>query len=80
MPFSTYVFTLIGVSIASRKVRGGTGVHIAVGVLLILIYIFSIKITTVAATNAGMDARWAVWIPNILFGLVGLYIYKNAPK
>lgn len=80
MPFSTYVFTLIGVSLASRKVRGGTGVHIALGVVLILIYIFSIKLTTVAATNAGMDPRWAVWVPNILFGLVGLYIYHTAPK
>ena len=80
MPFSTYVFTLIGVSIASRKVRGGTGVHIALGVILILIYIFSIKITTVAATNAGLNPQWAVWVPNILFGLIGVYIYKKAPK
>lgn len=80
MPFATYIFTLIGVSIASRKLRGGTGAHLAAGVVLILIYIFSIKITTVAATNAGMDAMWAVWIPNIIFGVIGLYIYKKAPK
>jgi lipopolysaccharide export system permease protein len=80
MPFATYIFTLIGVSIASRKLRGGTGAHLAAGVVLILIYIFSIKITTVAATNAGMNAMWAVWIPNIIFGFIGLYIYKKAPK
>lgn len=79
-PFASYVFTLIGLSIASRKVRGGTGVHIALGVLLILLYIFAMKITTVAATNAGLAPLIAVWIPNIIFGLVGLAIYRTAPK
>ncbi|MBL7965190.1 MAG: LptF/LptG family permease [Flavobacteriales bacterium] len=79
-PFATYVFTLIGVSIASRKVRGGTGVHLALGVLLILLYVFAMKITTVAATNAGFDPFTAVWLPNIVFGLVGVGIYRKAPK
>ena len=64
-PFATYVFTLIGVSIASRKTRGGTGLHIAMGVLLALLYIFAMKLTTVAATNAGMDPFIAVWLPII---------------
>lgn len=79
-PFATYVFTLIGVSIASRKVRGGTGLHLALGVLLVLLYIFAMKLTTVAATNAGLDPFIAVWIPNVLFGAVGVWIYRRAPK
>jgi lipopolysaccharide export system permease protein len=79
-PFATYVFTLIGVSIASRKVRGGTGLHLALGVLLILLYIFAMKLTTVAATNAGLNPLLAVWLPNILFTLVGIWIYRKAPK
>jgi len=79
-PFATYVFTLIGVSIASRKVRGGTGLHLALGVLLTLLYIFAMKLTTVAATNAGLDPLVAVWIPNVLFGIVGIFIYRTAPK
>ncbi len=79
-PFASYVFTLIGLSISSRKVRGGTGAHLALGVLLILLYIFAMKITTVAATNAGLDPLIAVWLPNIIFGLVGLWIYQRAPK
>ncbi|MEZ4740674.1 MAG: LptF/LptG family permease [Flavobacteriales bacterium] len=79
-PFATYVFTLIGVSIASRKVRGGTGLHLALGVLLILLYIFAMKLTTVAASNAGLDPLIAVWIPNVLFALVGVWIYRKAPK
>jgi len=79
-PFATYVFTLIGVSIASRKVRGGTGLHLALGVLLVLLYVFAMKLTTVAATNAGLDPLIAVWIPNVLFGFVGIWIYRRAPK
>ncbi|MCB9169795.1 MAG: LptF/LptG family permease [Flavobacteriales bacterium] len=79
-PFSTYVFTLIGVSIASRKVRGGTGMHLALGVLLVLLYIFAMKLTTVGATNAGLDPLIAVWLPNLIFGAVGVWIYRLAPK
>ncbi|MDX9751354.1 MAG: LptF/LptG family permease [Flavobacteriales bacterium] len=79
-PFATYVFTLIGVSLASRKVRGGTGLHLAFGVLLALIYIFAMKLTTVAATNAGLDPLIAVWLPNIIFALVGVVLYRRAPK
>jgi len=71
---------LIGVSIASRKVRGGTGLHLALGVLLVLIYIFTMKLTSVAATNAGLDPLIAVWIPNVMFALVGIWIYQKAPK
>lgn len=79
-PFAAYVFTLIGVSVASRKVRGGTGLHLALGVLLVLVYVFAMKITTVGATNAGLSPLLAVWAPNVLFGLIGLWIYRNAPK
>ena len=79
-PFATYVFTLIGVSIASRKVRGGTGLHLALGVLLSLLYVFAMKLTTVAATNAGLDPLIAVWIPNVVFAIVGVLIYRRAPK
>lgn len=79
-PFATYVFTLIGVSIASRKVRGGTGVHLALGVMLVLVYIFSMRMTTVAATNAGLNPLLAVWLPNLIFSIIGVVIYRNAPK
>ena len=79
-PIATYVFTLIGVSVAARKTRGGTGAHIAFGVLLALLYIFAMKMTTVASTNAGLDPFIAVWLPNILFAVIGIIIYRKAPK
>ena len=79
-PFATFVFTLIGVSVASRKVRGGTGVHLVLGVMLILIFIFLGKLSNVAATNAGLDPFIAVWTPNVVFALIGAWIYWKAPK
>lgn len=79
-PLATYIFTLIGVGIASRKVRGGTGLHLALGVMLVLVYFFVVQFTTVAATNAGLDPFLAVWIPNIGYALIGAWIYRNAPK
>ncbi len=79
-PFATYVLTLIGVSISSRKVRGGIGLHIAFGFLTAMSYMFCMKMTTVAATNAGLEPFIAVWLPNVLFLILGLIIYKRAPK
>lgn len=78
--FAIYVLTLIGVSVASRKVRGGTGLHLFFAVLIAVTYIFALKMTTVAATNVGLPAAIAVWVPNVLYGLVGLVIYLKAPK
>jgi lipopolysaccharide export system permease protein len=79
-PFATYVLTLIAVSIASRKVRGGLGLNLVFGFIVVFIYIFSMRLTTVAATNAGMDPLIAVWIPNIMFGVMGAFMYRVAPK
>ncbi len=79
-PMATYVLTLIGVSVASRKVKGGLGLHIAVGLAVAVSYIFFMKIFTVAATNAGLDPLIAVWIPNGIFLLIALGIYYQAPK
>lgn len=79
-PFATYILTLIGVAVSSRKSRGGIGLNIAIGLGFVFIYIFAMKVTTVAAINVGFPALIAVWIPNVLFGIVGLYLYKIAPK
>ena len=78
--FAIYVLTLIGVSIAARKVRGGTGLHLFFAVVIGLTYVFAMKMMTVAATNVGLTAAIAVWVPNILFLILGLIIYYRAPK
>ena len=79
-PFATYILTIIGVSVASRKKRGGIGVNIAVGLGIIFIYIFAMKVTTVAAMNVGFPAYIAVWVPNVLFGCVAYVLYRFAQK
>ncbi len=79
-PFATYVLTLIGLSVSSRKSRGGIGVNIAVGLLLAFIYIFAMKVTSVAAENVGFPSMIAVWIPNIIFAILGIILYRLAPK
>jgi lipopolysaccharide export system permease protein len=79
-PFATYILTLIGIAVSSRKTRGGIGASIAIGLGFVFIYIFAMKVTTVAAINVGFPSYLAVWIPNIIFGLVGLYLYRIAPK
>lgn len=80
MPIATYILTLIGVSMTSRKVRGGIGVHIALGLLICVTYILIQQVTTVYATNAGFSPFWAVWLPNIAFMGLAIYLYFKAPK
>lgn len=79
-PFATYVLTLIGMVVSSRKSRGGIGANIALGLLLAFIYIFAMKVTSVAAENVGFPSYIAVWIPNIIFAVLGLFLYRLAPK
>ena len=79
-PMATYFLTLIGVAVSSRKARGGIGLHLAIGLLIAVSYILLMKVTTVLATNAGFNAMIAVWIPNIIFGTIGVYMLFKAPK
>jgi lipopolysaccharide export system permease protein len=79
-PFATYVLTIIGIAVASRKKRGGVGINIALGLGIIFVYIFAMKVTTVAAINLGFTASIAVWIPNVLFGGVAYLLYRNAKR
>lgn len=80
MPFATLILTLIGVSIASRKVRGGIGLHIGYGLLISFSYILFMQISNTFATNAGMSPMLASWIPNIIYFFLGIYLLRIAPK
>jgi len=79
-PFASYVLTIIGVAVSSRKKRGGIGVSIALGLGIIFVYIFAMKVTTVAAMNVGFPAYFAVWVPNIIFGFIAYILYRFAQK
>ena len=80
VPFSVLILTIIGVSLASRKVRGGSGVHLAVGVLLCVVYILFSRVSLVFATKGSFSPWLAAWIPNFIFGFIAFYLYKRAPK
>lgn len=80
MPFATFILTLIGVSLASRKVRGGKGLHIALGILISFAYIVFMQFSTTLSTNAGFSPLLGVWTPNILFTVLAIYLLKAAPK
>lgn len=79
-PFSSYILVLIAVSISSRKKRGGLGVNIAIGLVLVMIYIFFMEVSTSLSTSGTLSPTLAVWTPNIVFALLGLFSYRLAPK
>ncbi len=79
-PFATIILTIIGVSISSRKIRGGIGMHLGLGLALTFTFIMFQQVTTVFATRGSLDPWISVWIPNIIYGLLGLYLLKLAPK
>ncbi len=79
-PFATFILTLIGVSISSRKVRGGVGLQIGAGILLSFTYILFMQVTTTFATNGNVPAIMAVWIPNIIYSIIALILLGRAPK
>lgn len=79
-PFATLILTLIGVSVSSRKVRGGIGFHLGFGLALTFLYILFMQVFTVFATFGDMPPLLAVWVPNILFGVIAGILYLTAPK
>lgn len=79
-PFATYILTIIGVSVASQKKRGGLGMNIAIGLAFVFVYIFAMKMLTVAAIKVGFSTLLAVWLPNIIFAAIAFVFYKKAQK
>jgi lipopolysaccharide export system permease protein len=79
-PLSTYVLTLIGVSISSRKVRGGIGLPLGIGILLCFTYIVVERFALVFSIKGGAPPLISVFVPNILFGAFGYYLLLKAPK
>jgi lipopolysaccharide export system permease protein len=80
IPASVIILTLIGAVMASRKVRGGSGIHLAFGVIISVLYILFSRFSLVFATKGNFTPLLAAWVPNILFGLLAIYLYRRAPK
>ncbi len=79
-PFSAFILTIIGVSLASRKIKGGIGFHLGLGLLLSFSYILFMQVTTVFATSGTLAPWMAMWIPNIIYGALAFYLYRRAAR
>ena len=79
-PLSTFILTLIGVSISSRKVRGGMGVHLGVGIALCFSYLMIGRVFEQIAISGSIEPWIGVWLPNIVFAIIAIIVYKKAPK
>ncbi len=79
-PFATIVMTLIGVSLSSRKMRGGMGMHLGLGLGIAFSFILFMQVSTVFATFGNLSPLYAAWIPNIIFSVIGIILLKTTPK
>ncbi len=80
MSFASFILTTIGLSLSSRKTKGGMGLHLGLGLLLSFSYILFQTISATFAINANLPPVIAVWIPNILYTGIAIYLYRKAPK
>jgi len=80
MPFSTLILTLIAFSISSRKVKGGMGMHLGFGLGLAFSFIFLSQLTFTFAYAGDISPLLAVWLPNIVYLIIGLVLFRLAPK
>lgn len=79
-PFSVLILTLIGAVISSRKVRGGSGAHLAIGFVAGALFILMDRFSTIFSTKGNLPPYIAAWLPNIIFSFVVVYFYRKAPK
>jgi len=80
IPVSVLILTIIGAVLASRKIRGGSGFHLATGVVISVFYILFSRFSIVFATKGNLTPFLAAWTPNFFFGLLAFYFYKRSPK
>lgn len=79
-PFSVIILTIIGFLVSARKSRGGVGFQIALGFSLAFVYILFFMMSKGIAEGGGMPPLLAVWLPNIIFGGIGIGLYYTLPR
>ena len=79
-PVSTFILSVIGVSLASRRMRGGLGIHLGLGLLLSFSYIMFMQVSTIFAVKVGFNTLLAVWLPNMIYSLIAIGLYRWASK
>jgi len=79
-PFSMFILTLIGVAVSSRKMRGGIGLQIAIGVVISFSFILFQQFSKQFAIGGMLPVMAAVWLPNIFFLVIAFFLFRMAPK
>ena len=79
-PFAAFILTLIGVSLSSQKKRGGMGINIGIGLVLSFSYILLSTVASTFSINGNMSPFWAMWMTNLIYLPIGIFLYIRAPK
>jgi lipopolysaccharide export system permease protein len=79
-PFTVIILALIGVAVAARKVRGGLGIHLAVGILLGALFLILSRFASVFAIGQTLPVVLSVWLPNLFFGAIAAWLITIAQK
>lgn len=79
-PFAAFILSSIGMSLSSRKRKGGMGFSLGIGIALSATYILLQGVSATFSTNAGMHPALAAWMPNILYTIIAFYLYRKAPQ
>jgi lipopolysaccharide export system permease protein len=79
-PISVLLLALMGAIIASRRVRGGSGAHLAIGFVSGALFIVMDRFSTMFSVKGNFPPLIAAWTPNIIFTFVAIYFYRKAPK
>ena len=80
LPVSVFILTIIAVAVSSIKRRGGMGVNLAVGICIAMVFVFFDKIFGVMAEQSDFPPLIAVWFPNVIFGILAIYLLRNAKR
>ncbi len=80
MSFASFIMTIIGASLSSRKRKGGMGLHLGIGLGLSFGYILFQTVSSMFAVAGSMSAFWAEWLPNVVFIIIAVFLYIKAPK
>ena len=80
MSFSSFILTIIGLSLSSRKRKGGMGLYLGIGLALSFGYIMLQTVSASFAIQADTPPILAAWIPNIIFAVIAYFCYRNAPS
>ncbi len=80
LPFAAIILTIMGVSLSSRKRRGGIGMNIGIGIALSFSYILFLRFSQMFVHSGVLPPFVALWVPNILYGAIAYLLYRIAPK